>query len=306
MKTSSNITANILLSILSLSFSAQAFAQNHTLSPPNQRVENLLNYGVDLPFLGRNSNLTPVPAVPKQEKQNDRQTEVPAHIWPEFTNQAEFHTLLPDLTHLQALMHNPEELEEISLSPIAGLYQVVIANDVYYLSRDGRYLFEGNLLDLSSRENLSDHRRNQMRRQLLSELNEIDVIAFAPKKAQHQVTVFIDVDCPYCRVIYDKADQYNELDIEMHFAPFPRNGPNSTAYAQLSAVWCASDRKQAMHQITQGLALSAVNCQEYIKKPHVVGMKMGVNATPTFVLENGSLIRGYVAPQNLARLLENQ
>lgn len=299
-----NKKLHIILGMLSLVLSHQVFAKQQE-NPPRNPIDSLILFGIDLPFLrqqGQN-NLPPIP------QEDPPQYSTPTNTTFEPLNSTfdkpavEFKPLQPDLSQLNALMHDSSQLGEISLSPIAGLYQVVIANEVYYLSQDGRYLFEGNLLDLSAKQNLSDIRRNQIRSQLLAELQETDLISFHKSKPKHQVTVFIDIDCPYCRVVYENVAHYNQLGISMHFAPFPRNGLYSSAHAQLSTIWCAADRKQAMQQANLGLLLPMANCEYAIKKPHLIGIKMGITTTPTFVLENGSLIQGYVAPQNLVRLL---
>ena len=38
------------------------------------------------------------------------------------------------------------------------------------------------------------------------------------------VTVFTDVDCPYCARLHDRVAEYNALGIEIRYLAFPRAG----------------------------------------------------------------------------------
>ena len=52
---------------------------------------------------------------------------------------------------------NPRiQVERIDAAPIAGFRQVIAGGQVIYVSDDGRYLFQGDLLDIANRKDLGE------------------------------------------------------------------------------------------------------------------------------------------------------
>ena len=49
--------------------------------------------------------------------------------------------------------------DTIEPAPIAGLYEVVIGTHVVYVSADGRYMLQGDLIDVQKRKSLTEPRR---------------------------------------------------------------------------------------------------------------------------------------------------
>ena len=70
---------------------------------------------------------------------------------------------------------------------------------VAYVSADGRYLLQGDLIDLDNQVNLSEQSRTNARRELMATVADDQTILFSPEDVKYSVTVFTDVDCTYCR-----------------------------------------------------------------------------------------------------------
>lgn len=210
----------------------------------------------------------------------------------------------PDLTRLQKAMegNSPKSVEP---APVDGLYQFSVGSEVFYLSEDGRYLLRGELLDLDSRENLTEKNRAKARADLLAGIDKKDMIIFPAKgKAKHAVYVFTDIDCGYCRMLHEHVDGYNDEGIEIRYLAFPRAGIGSESYDKAVAVWCAKDRQKAMTDAKKGIDINNENCAAPVRDQYDLGISIGVNGTPAFVLEDGTLIPGFVKPENLAAILD--
>ena len=55
------------------------------------------------------------------------------------------------------------KIEEISRTPMAGLYEVRLnGNEIYYSDADGNFLIQGNLIDTKSRRNLTEEREAKL------------------------------------------------------------------------------------------------------------------------------------------------
>lgn len=197
-----------------------------------------------------------------------------------------------------------KKVTEIKPSPLPGLYQVTAPPMVFYMSKDARYVINGDIVDLQKQKNLSEHARAAAKLSAINQVSEKDMIIFAPKKVKHVVTVFTDLDCGYCRKLHSEMAQYNKLGIEIRYLAYPRAGIGSASYKKAVAVWCAKDRKSAMTAAKSGINIEQKNCDNPVEKEFDLGQELGVNGTPTLVLENGQIFPGYAPPDKLIQVLD--
>ena len=100
------------------------------------------------------------------------------------------------------------EPEHVFESPIDGWYEVRRGAVVAYISADGRYLLQGDMIDLDRQVNLSENSRNEARVEMMSSVPDEDLIVFTPDEIKYTVSVFTDVDCTYCRRLHSQMDEY--------------------------------------------------------------------------------------------------
>ena len=195
--------------------------------------------------------------------------------------------------------------EDIDHSPIDGWYEVQKGSVVAYVSSDGRYLLQGDLIDLDSQVNLTEQSRNEARRDIMASVEDDRSIVFSPEEVKHTVTVFTDVDCGYCRKLHAEIDQYMEKGIAVRYLLYPRNGPASRAWNTSEDVWCARDRNAALTAAKLGREFETNQCDASMVSDHyMLGRNIGLTGTPAIVLEDGTLIAGYMPPAALAMRLE--
>jgi thiol:disulfide interchange protein DsbC len=192
----------------------------------------------------------------------------------------------------------------ISPSVIPGVYEVVLDSEVVYVSENGRYLLQGNLIDLQEQENLTEARRARLRKTALEGVDEASMIVFSPEHVKHTVTVFTDIDCGYCRKLHSEIDEYNHRGIKIRYMAYPRAGMHSPSYRKAVSVWCADDRKQAITDAKKGKAVTPKTCPNPVAEHMALGAKLGVSGTPALVLDDGTLLPGYLSPLKLSRILE--
>lgn len=197
-------------------------------------------------------------------------------------------------------------LGEITPSPIAGIYEVVIGQKISYVSADGHYLIQGTLIDLELQENLTEPRLNKIKADAMAALDEKNMLSFGPEDAKHTVTVFTDIDCGYCRKLHKEIDSYGEKGIRIRYLFFPRAGVGSDSYDKAVSVWCADDSKQAMTLAKSGKPIEPKTCDNPVEHDMKLGEQMGVNGTPALVLANGKMIPGYVPAGRLGAILDSQ
>lgn len=198
------------------------------------------------------------------------------------------------------------KVEQTSASPASGLYRATLDGASGYVTADGRYFIVGDMFDVKNRRNLSEALRRQERLQLLKQIDASSAITFAPAQPRHTITVFTDVDCPYCRKLHSEIAQYNERGIAVRYLAFPRSGPGTESWKTMEAVWCAKDRRDALTRAKQGEKLDATAAcaaKEDIARHYALGEKLGLSGTPMIVLEDGNVIGGYIPAAALAAQL---
>jgi thiol:disulfide interchange protein DsbC len=194
--------------------------------------------------------------------------------------------------------------EHVSPSPVEGWYTIQKGTIVAYVSGDARYLLQGDLIDLDAQTNLTELARDEARKAMVAGLGDDEVITFAPEEVKYEITVFTDVGCTFCRRMHGEIDKYLAAGIAVRYVLYPRNGPESPDWIESEKVWCASDRKAALTAAKQDRPFKTSECDASIVQDHyLLGRDVGLSGTPAVVLEDGTLIAGYIPPDMLAEQL---
>lgn len=201
-------------------------------------------------------------------------------------------------------MNPGARVQAIAHTPIAGLYQVVAQGQVLYMTADGRYVIQGAAYDINKRIELNGQPLNRLRRTALAGLNPAQMIRFAPANPKYTVTVFTDIDCPYCRAFHANIAAMNKLGIAVDYLFWPRTGLGTPSARKAVDVWCASDRHAALTRAFEGAPPVTAQCDSPVTHDFNLGMDLGVDGTPTIIADNGVVLGGYVDPEELLRRLE--
>lgn len=197
----------------------------------------------------------------------------------------------------------PDVTPTISPSPMEGVSEVLIGPRLMYVSNDGKYLLQGSLIDLNTRMDISEERRNEIRLDALNDLGEDKMIVFPAKQQKHVITVFTDIDCGYCRKLHAEMDKYNDEGITVRYLMFPRAGVGSPSWKKAVTVWCSKDQQDAMTRSKNGESLPNQECDNPVKEEYELGQLIGVRGTPAIVMDDGGMLPGYVPAARLAKAL---
>lgn len=200
-------------------------------------------------------------------------------------------------------------IQAVRASPLPGIYEIQSGINFGYVSTDGEYLIEGDLVKLSTGETLTENNRKLARLAAVNKLGVENMIVFAPPADQikHTITVFTDVDCGYCRMLHSQIADYNAKGIAIRYVFFPRTGPNTESFFKAEAVWCSADRKAALTQAKLGAVITnAPKCKDPVLDQYNTGASIGVRGTPSLILEDGEMIPGYQPPDQLAQVLDGK
>lgn len=205
----------------------------------------------------------------------------------------------------------------VRATPLDGIYEVVYGSEVLYVSADGRYMLRGDMIDLDQRMNLTEDVRRIARRDVVNNLDEKSMIVYAGAKQADQVqpadgaqskivTIFTDVDCGYCARLHRQMADYNSRGITIRYLAFPRAGIPSESYSKTVSVWCSDDQRDAITKAKAGTAIPAAECENPVEAHYLAGQSLGVRGTPTIVLDDGTVLPGYLPPDQLERVLNGE
>jgi thiol:disulfide interchange protein DsbC len=202
-------------------------------------------------------------------------------------------------------------VDSIRPAPIPGFYQVIASGHMVYVSNDGKYMLNGDVIDLAKKKNLTEDSWADYRKAELAKVPAADRIVFAPPNPRYHVTVFTDVNCAYCRQLHSHIADFNKAGISVEYIAWPREGVTNEAghttqtYNEMVSIWCATDRKGTFTAAKSGKTPKSLNCPNPVKDEYDLGVKLGVSGTPTIIGEDGSMLGGYVTPDQLLQALKS-
>ncbi|HIF18754.1 MAG TPA: bifunctional protein-disulfide isomerase/oxidoreductase DsbC [Cycloclasticus sp.] len=193
--------------------------------------------------------------------------------------------------------------EQVSKTPVDGLFQVIVGARVIYVSADGRYIIQGEMVDLVNRTNMTETALKLARRSELAKIDEKSMIIFPAKEQKHTITIFSDIDCGYCRKLHAKIDSYTDAGMTVRYLFFPRSGPNTESYFKAVSVWCAKDRNQALTDAKLNNTVVNKTCDNPIDEHMRLAQAFGVTGTPAIIADDGTMVPGFVPAKELAKHL---
>ncbi|HET7359363.1 MAG TPA: DsbC family protein [Rhodanobacteraceae bacterium] len=203
------------------------------------------------------------------------------------------------------------DVSEIAKAPLPGFYQVLVGGRLVYVSADGTYVMDGHLFDAPAQRDLTEDSMDAIRRQALAAVPASHRIVFAPPHPKYTVTVFTDLDCAYCRALHEHIAQFNKDGIAVEYLFWPRDGlvkiPSgrpTDSYAKSVSVWCSPDRKAEFTAAKAGKAIKPATCPNPVADEYHLGERIGITGTPTIIAADGSILGGYLTPDQLLQTLQ--
>jgi thiol:disulfide interchange protein DsbC len=184
-------------------------------------------------------------------------------------------------------------IKGVRASIIPGMYEAVIGDDMIHFPASLDQFIVGNLIDSKTMTNLTEART--------AELNAIDVkllpvenaIKFVRGKGERVMYVFSDVDCPFCTRLEQTIQEMDNVTVYNFMYPIDSLHPQ--AHKKQAGIWCAKDRLAAWQDGVLRKKFDAAaktDCKNPVEETKALGAKLGVRATPTFFLGDGTMVAG--------------
>ena len=184
------------------------------------------------------------------------------------------------------------KIDEVSKSPIPGLYEVRIGTEIFYTDEQGNYLFQGSILDTRTRTDLTQARINKLTAIDFATLPLKDAIVWKQGTGARKLVVFADPNCGYCKRF--EKDLGNVKDVTVYTFLYPILGGDSPEKSR--NIWCAKDSTKVWRDwMVEGKAPPRTMGQcdiSAIERNTELGRKHRITGTPTLLFEDGARIPG--------------
>ena len=194
-------------------------------------------------------------------------------------------------------------IDEISKSPMPGLFEVRIGNDIFYTDPEGNYLIQGALIDTRARKNLTEERIDKLTAINFKDLQLKNAFTVVRGNGKRKVAVFEDPNCPYCKRFEKDLEKIDNVTVHTFLVPIL--GADSTEKSR--RIWCASDKAKTWDDwMLRNVAPkeAGAKCDTAALDANVAfARKYNITGTPTLVFLDGHRVPGAINAQQIEQLL---
>lgn len=192
-------------------------------------------------------------------------------------------------------------VEGVSRTPY-GLYEVRIGGELVYTDEKVSFVLDGNLIDASTRKNITRERKEQLLAVKFDELPLNLAIKQVRGNGSRRIALFEDPNCGYCKQLRRSMEGIDNVTIYTFL--YPILSPDSTVKSQ--AVWCAPDKGKAWDEwMLNGKAPKAASCDAPLKELLALGKKLQVTGTPTIIFGDDTRVGGAIPAERLRQKLDS-
>ena len=119
---------------------------------------------------------------------------------------------------------------------------------------------------------------------------------FQITRGTKKIALFIDPNCPYCKRLLGEIKQVP--DVSVYVFLYPILGPDSRQKS--SAIWNSKDKEKALMTGEMGEAKEG---RDPADENLAYGREHGINSVPTMILEDGRVLKGYMAASRIESYL---
>lgn len=196
------------------------------------------------------------------------------------------------------------KIDEVRQTPLAGIFEARIGNELLYIDGKGKYLFwQGDLIDLETQRNLTQERVEALMAIRFDDLPLDLAVKQVLGKGSRRIAVFEDPNCGFCKRL--RADLLKLDDLTIFTFPMAFLAADSDSKARKAL--CAEDPVAAWNELLlqNRVPGNAGTCNTSIEKVRELSQSLGITGTPVVFFENGKRLSGYEPPERFGQRLAN-
>ena len=194
--------------------------------------------------------------------------------------------------NLAERLPNFPPIDEVTKTPIPGLYEVRIGTELIYTDERGDHVIQGSIIETKTRSDLTQARIDKITAIDVAALPLKDAIVWKQGSGARKLVVFADPNCGYCKKFETEMQQVKDVTVYTFLIPIL--GGDSPEKSR--NIWCAKDNGTAWRDwMIKGTAAPRTmgNCDaSALQRNLAMAKKYRVTGTPALVFEDGKRIPG--------------
>ncbi len=199
-------------------------------------------------------------------------------------------------------MYPKTTFKDIRKSQVAGLYEVVMGDNIAYTDESGRYFIFGHLFDMKEQVDITAQRKLDTKKAEFPAQHLANAIKTVKGDGSRVFAVFSDPDCPYCKQLEGELARLDNVTIYTFLYPLESLHPEAKTKAV--SVWCAPNRNKAWSELMlAGKKPKLAACNNPVNDNLELGSRLGVVGTPTLIAADGRVLPGSAPAEKIDQWL---
>jgi thiol:disulfide interchange protein DsbC len=184
------------------------------------------------------------------------------------------------------------EIRYIAKSAYFGLYEAALGDQMIYTDRKAEQILVGSIYDTATKTNLTEAKIRKLNRVAIDQLPMELAFKKVKGNGSRKLIVFSDADCPFCHRLENEMKNLDNLSIYTFLFPIDQLHPDAANKSK--KIWCAPDKVKAWDEFfaTGKVPDNAGDCGDPVEKTQALGNSLKVNATPTLIFADGTIVPG--------------
>lgn len=202
---------------------------------------------------------------------------------------------------LQKQLGDGAKVQSVSPSAVSGLYEVVINNSIVYTDPLGKYLIQGEIIEIKSGSNLTQAREADLNKVSWNEFPLQNAVKVVRGNGSRKMVVFADPNCGYCKKLEKTFAEMNNVTIYTFLMPI-LSADSTTKSKQ---IWCSADAgKMWVDWMANGISPNGKqDCATPLDKNIALGKSLNISGTPAIFFTDGTRIPGAAGKEMIEKKL---
>ena len=203
--------------------------------------------------------------------------------------------------NLSERLPNLPKIDEVSKTPMNGLFEIRMGNEVMYSDAEGNFLIQGALIDVKQKRNLTEERMDKLSAIPFDQLPIKNAFTQVRGNGKRKLVVFADPNCGYCKRFEKDLQKLDNVTI-YHFL-YPILGEDSKT--KTKNIWCAKDKAKVWNDwMINDTPPATANCDASAVDTIVeFGKKQRITGTPMLLFTDGTRVPGAVPIAQVEKML---